>query len=205
MARGRPDRVVALATASLMLLALTLVCAGGRSARAAGGGGPRARAAGCGSRTRVSPGPGEPARSPPGPGLEPAHRRALLCRRAPPRRGRGRDRPAARRRSPQVRGRVLVGASRPRCAAAGSPEAASCAGRSSREDRRAWVQRFSVYSMGGGRKVYDQAVKIFCDNMRADPGSVAIVNTSCTRSSTAARRPPSSRRPGRTSAAASAR
>lgn len=40
------------------------------------------------------------------------------------------------------------------------------------------VQRFSVYSMGGGPgKLYAFAKKIFCDNLRADPGSIPIVNT----------------------------
>jgi hypothetical protein len=40
------------------------------------------------------------------------------------------------------------------------------------------VQRFSVYSMGGGPgKLYAFAKKIFCYNHRADPGSIPIVNT----------------------------
>ncbi len=40
------------------------------------------------------------------------------------------------------------------------------------------VQRFSIYSMGGGPgKLYAFAKKIFCYNHRADPGSIPIVNT----------------------------
>ena len=40
------------------------------------------------------------------------------------------------------------------------------------------AQRFSIYSMGGGPgAIFNQAEKIFCHNMTADPGSVPIINT----------------------------
>jgi endoglucanase len=40
------------------------------------------------------------------------------------------------------------------------------------------VQRFSVYSGGGGPgAIFGQAEKIFCQNMTADPGSIPIINT----------------------------
>lgn len=40
------------------------------------------------------------------------------------------------------------------------------------------TQRFSAYAQGGGPgKIYSQVQKIFCHNMRADPGAVAIINT----------------------------
>jgi endoglucanase len=40
------------------------------------------------------------------------------------------------------------------------------------------AQRFSIYSEGGGPgKIFAQAEKIFCQNMRADPGSIPIITT----------------------------
>ena len=40
------------------------------------------------------------------------------------------------------------------------------------------AQRFSIYSMGGGPgAIFNQAEKIFCHNMTADPGSIPIINT----------------------------
>jgi len=40
------------------------------------------------------------------------------------------------------------------------------------------AQRFSIYSMGGGPgAIFNQAEKIFCRNMTADPGSIPIINT----------------------------
>jgi Glycosyl hydrolases family 6 len=40
------------------------------------------------------------------------------------------------------------------------------------------VQRFSVYSEGGGPgAIFAEAEKIFCANMTADPGSIPIINT----------------------------
>ena len=40
------------------------------------------------------------------------------------------------------------------------------------------VQRLSIYSEGGGPgAIFDQAEKIFCHNMSADPGSIPIINT----------------------------
>jgi hypothetical protein len=40
------------------------------------------------------------------------------------------------------------------------------------------AQRFSIYSEGGGPgKIFGQAEKIFCQNMRADPGSIPIITT----------------------------
>jgi endoglucanase len=40
------------------------------------------------------------------------------------------------------------------------------------------VQRFSAYSQGGSPGgVYNQAIKIYCHNMTADPGAIPIINT----------------------------
>ena len=40
------------------------------------------------------------------------------------------------------------------------------------------AQRFSIYSGGGGPgKIFGQVEKIFCQNMRADPGSIPIITT----------------------------
>ena len=44
--------------------------------------------------------------------------------------------------------------------------------------RQPEAQRFSIYSQGGGPgAIFNQAQKIFCSNLTADPGSIPIINT----------------------------
>jgi hypothetical protein len=186
MVRRRPYRVVALAAASVTLLALMLVFVGGRSARAASGGaGARAYAAACGSGHGSYRDPANPLDLPQAPGSNPLTGARFFV--DGPRHG-------------EAAGAIaqLLGVDPHRYGDAYSWvrfKASLSHGRFARKLAASgtlrWkvqqlekiadepeVQRFSVFSMGGGPgKVYDQAVKIFCDNMRADPGSVAIVNT----------------------------
>ncbi len=43
---------------------------------------------------------------------------------------------------------------------------------------QAEAQRFSIFSHGGGPgAIFQQAEKIFCHNLTADPGSIPIINT----------------------------
>ncbi len=178
--------MVALAAASLTLLALMPSFVGGRSARAARRGlGARARAAACGSGHGSHRDRANPLDLAQAPGRDPLTGARFFV--DGPRHGEAAGAIA------QLLGvdPHRYGDAYPWARFKASPRRGRFARELAASDTLRWkvhqlekianepeVQRFSVYSMGGGPgKIYGQAVKIFCDNMRADPGSVAIVNT----------------------------
>ena len=175
---------------------LVACCVGGRVGGRGGAAGPRSaprRSARPGAAKRRAPIPYSATRDPANPlalatapGREPADRRPLLRRRARARRRRRRDRPAARAQSGVAARHRVVGHVRERASPRGSLHG-KLAGNPGLAHQVAELSKIADPARGparqrllyGGRRggIFAQTQKLLCHNLRADPGSILILNT----------------------------